>query len=152
LFYRINVFPFTVPPLRHRKEDIPLLVNWLVDRFNRKMAKNITSIPTALIRHLQAYDWPGNVRELENVIERAVITSKDSILKLTDSLVISTKVKTKGKLRETLAEAERVQILNTLENTDWKIEGTNGAAGVLGLAPSTLRDRIKKLGILQSMK
>lgn len=152
LFYRINVFPLTVPPLRHRKEDIPLLVNWFVDRYNRKMGKNITSIPAALIRHLQAYDWPGNVRELENVIERAVITSKDSILKLTDSLAISANVKTGAKLRETLTEVERMQILNTLENTGWKIEGTNGAAGVLGLAPSTLRDRMKKLAIRQSMK
>jgi PAS domain S-box-containing protein len=147
LFYRINVFPFTVPPLRHRKEDIPLLVKWFVDRFNRKMDKNITSIPKALIKHLQAYDWPGNVRELENVIERAVITSKGSILKLTDNLVIPAKVRSRAKLKETLTEVERAQILNTLENTGWKIEGTNGAAGVLGLAPSTLRDRINKLRI-----
>jgi len=152
LFYRINMFPFTVPPLRHRKEDIPLLVNWFVDRFNRKMGKNITSIPPALIRHLQAYHWPGNVRELENVIERAVITSNNSILKLTGSLAISPNTKTGAKLSETLAEVERAKILNTLENTGWKIEGTNGAAGVLGLAPSTLRDRIKKLGIRRSMK
>ena len=152
LFFRINVFPFTVPPLRHRKEDIPLLVKCFVDRFNRKMDKNITSIPKALIRHLQAYDWPGNVRELENVIERAVITSKGSILKLTDNFVISAKVRSRAKLKETLTEVERAQILNTLENTGWKIEGTNGAAGVLGLAPSTLRDRIKKLGIRHFMK
>ena len=152
LFYRINVFPFTVPPLRHRKEDIPLLVKWFVDRFNRKMDKNITSIPKALIKHLQAYDWPGNVRELENVIERAVITSKVSILKLTDNLVIPAKVRSRAKLKETLTEVERAQILNTLENTGWKIEGTNGAAGVLGLAPSTLRDRIKKLGIRKPKK
>jgi len=152
LFYRINVFPFTVPPLRNRKEDIPLLVKWFVDMFNRKMDKNITSIPKELIRHLQAYDWPGNVRELENVIERAVITSKGSILKLTDNLVISAKVRSKAKLKETLTEVERTQILNTLENTGWKIEGVNGAAGVLGLAPSTLRDRIKKLGIRHPMK
>jgi len=152
LFYRINVFPFTLPPLRHRKEDIPLLVKWFVDRFNRKMDKNITSIPEALIRHLQAYNWPGNVRELENVIERAVITSKGSILKLTDNLVISAKVRSRAKLKETLTEVERAQILNTLENTGWKIEGVNGAAGVLGLAPSTLRDRIKKLGIRHPMK
>ena len=152
LFYRINVFPFTVPPLRNRKEDIPLLVKWFVDKFNRKMDKNITSIPKELIRHLQAYDWPGNVRELENVIERAVITSKGSILKLTDNLVISAKVRSRAKLKETLTEVERTQILNTLENTGWKIEGVNGAAGVLGLAPSTLRDRIKKLGIRHPMK
>jgi len=150
LFYRINVFPFTVPPLRHRKEDILLLVNWFVGRFNRKMGKNITSIPATLIRHLQAYDWPGNVRELENVIERAVITSKDSILKLTDRLVTSANKKSRAKSSKTLAEMEREHILNTLENTGWKIEGTNGTADVLGLAPSTLRGRMKKLEIYRS--
>jgi chemotaxis protein methyltransferase CheR len=152
LFYRINVFPLTVPPLRNRKDDIPLLVKWFVDRFNRKMNKNITSIPKALIKHLQAYDWPGNVRELENVVERAMIASKGSKLKLTDNFVTSAKVRSRAKLKETLTEVERAQILNTLEKTGWKIEGANGAAGVLGLAPSTLRDRIKKLGISNPMK
>jgi chemotaxis protein methyltransferase CheR len=152
LFYRINVFPLTVPPLRNRKDDIPLLVKWFVDRFNRKMNKNITSIPKALFKHLQAYDWPGNVRELENVVERAMIASKGSKLKLTDNFVTSAKVRSRAKLKETLTEVERAQILNTLEKTGWKIEGANGAAGVLGLAPSTLRDRIKKLGISNPMK
>jgi len=152
LFYRINVFPLTIPPLRNRKEDLPLLVNWFVGRFNRKMGKNITSIPAALIKHLQAYDWPGNVRELENVIERAVITSKNSILKLSDRLATSASEKTRAKSSKTLAEMEREHILNTLENTDWKIEGKNGAADVLGLAPSTLRGRMKKLEIYRSMK
>jgi chemotaxis protein methyltransferase CheR len=151
LFYRINVFPLTVPPLRNRKDDIPLLVKWFVDRFNRKMNKNITSIPKALFKHLQAYDWPGNVRELENVVERAMIASKGSKLKLTDNFVTSAKVRSRAKLKETLTEVERAQILNTLEKTGWKIEGANGAAGVLGLAPSTLRDRIKKLGISNPM-
>jgi len=150
LFYRINVFPLTIPPLRNRKEDLPLLVNWFVGRFNRKMGKNITSIPAALIKHLQAYDWPGNVRELENVIERAVITSKNSILKLSDRLATSASEKTRAKSSKTLAEMEREHILNTLENTDWKIEGTNGTADVLGLAPSTLRGRMKKLEIYRS--
>jgi transcriptional regulator with GAF, ATPase, and Fis domain len=145
------VFPLTVPPLRNRKDDIPLLVKWFVDRFNRKMNKNITSIPKALIKHLQAYDWPGNVRELENVVERAMIASKGSKLKLTDNFVTSAKVRSRAKLKETLTEVERAQILNTLEKTGWKIEGANGAAGVLGLAPSTLRDRIKKLGISNPM-
>ena len=150
LFYRINVFPLSIPPLRNHKEDIPLLVNWFVDRANRKMGKNITTIPATLIRHLQAYDWPGNVRELENVIERAVITSKDSILKLTDRLVTSANKKSRAKSSKTLAEMEREHILNTLENTGWKIEGKNGAANVLGLAPSTLRGRMKKLEIYRS--
>jgi transcriptional regulator with GAF, ATPase, and Fis domain len=130
------VFPLTVPPLRNRKDDIPLLFKWFVDRFNRKMNKNITSIPKALIRHLPAYDWPGNVRELENVIERAVITSKGSILKLTDNLVISAKVRSRAKLKETLIEVERAQILNALENTGWKIEGTNGLQVYLGSPPA----------------
>jgi len=151
LMYRINIFPLTVPPLRNRKEDIPLLVNWFLGRFNRKMGKNITSIPAALIKHLQAYDWPGNVRELENVIERAVITSKNSILKLSDRLATSANAKSRAKSSKTMAEMEREHILNTLENTGWKIEGTNGAAGVLGLAPSTLRGRMKKLEIYRSM-
>jgi chemotaxis protein methyltransferase CheR len=150
LFYRISVFPLTVPPLRNRKEDIPLLVDWFVDKHNRKMGKNITFIPAALIRHLQAYDWPGNVRELENVIERAMITSNNSTLELTETLATAFNEKTEEKLNQTLAQVERTQILNSLRNSGWKIEGTNGAAGVLGLAPSTLRDRMKKLGIRRS--
>ncbi len=146
LLYRINVFPITVPPLRHRKEDIPLLVNWFVDKFNRKMGKRISSIPAALIKHLQNYDWPGNIRELENVIERAVITSKNSVLKLTEKLTANSS-KPGFKSNQTLSEVERNHILKTLEATGWKIEGNNGAAQMLGLAPSTIRSRMKKLGI-----
>jgi len=146
LLYRINVFPITVPPLRHRKEDIPLLVNWFVDKFSRKMGKRISSIPAALIRHLQNYDWPGNVRELENVIERAVITSKNSVLKLTEKLTANSS-KAAFNSSQTLAEVERNHILKILEATGWKIEGNNGAAQILGLAPSTIRSRMKKLGI-----
>ncbi len=146
LLYRINVFPITVPPLRHRKEDIPLLVKWFVDKFNRKMGKRISSIPAALIKHLQNYDWPGNIRELENVIERAVITSKNSVLKLTEKLTANSS-KPGFKSNQTLAEVERNHILKTLEATGWKIEGNNGAAQMLGLAPSTIRSRMKKLGI-----
>ncbi len=146
LLYRINVFPITVPPLRHRKEDIPLLVKWFVDKFNRKMGKHISSIPAALIKHLQNYDWPGNIRELENVIERAIITSKNSVLKLTEKLTVNSS-KPDFKSNQTLAEVERNHILKTLEATGWKIEGNNGAAQMLGLAPSTIRSRMKKLGI-----
>ncbi len=146
LLYRINVFPITVPPLRHRKEDIPLLVNWFVDKFNRKMGKRISSIPAALIKHLQNYDWPGNIRELENVIERAVITSKNSVLKLTEKLTANSS-KPGFKSNQTLAEVERNHILKTLEATGWKIEGTSGSAKALGLAPSTIRSRMKKLRI-----
>ena len=146
LLYRINVFPITLPPLRHRKEDIPLLVKWFVDKFNRKMGKRISSIPAALIKHLQNYDWPGNIRELENVIERAVITSKNSVLKLTERLTANSS-KPAVKSNQTLAEVERNHILKILEATGWKIQGINGAAKTLGLAPSTLRSRMDKLGI-----
>ncbi len=146
LLYRINVFPITMPPLRHRKEDIPLLVQWFVDKFNRKMGKRISSIPVSLIKHLQTYDWPGNIRELENVIERAVITSKNTVLTLAEKLTANSS-KPAVKANQTLAEVERNHILKTLEATDWKIEGKNGAAQMLGLAHSTVRSRMKKLGI-----
>jgi transcriptional regulator with GAF, ATPase, and Fis domain len=150
LMYRINVFPLTVPPLRARKEDIPLLVNWFVNKFNRKMGKSITTIPANLIRHLQTFDWPGNIRELENVIERAVITSRNSILKLTDKLSASNPGTYGNGVSRKLADVEKVHIANVLEDTHWKIEGKHGAARVLGLAPSTLRDRMRKLGIRRS--
>jgi PAS domain S-box-containing protein len=149
LLYRINVFPITIPSLRLRLEDIPLLVNWLVKQFNRKMGKSIDIIPAALIKHLQAYDWPGNVRELENVIERAVITSRNSVLKLTERLTPSAAPpeRSPSAHAQTLAEVERAHIVAMLEQTRWKVEGPKGAARILGLAPSTLRDRMKKLKI-----
>jgi transcriptional regulator with GAF, ATPase, and Fis domain len=150
LLYRINVFPLTIAPLRHRKEDIALLVNWFVKKYNREMGKTITSVPDSLIKHLQAYDWPGNVRELENVIERAMITSKDSVLRLTEKLTLSGRAKTWDDRSQRLADVEREHISDILEKTHWKIEGKQGAAQVLGLAPSTLRDRMKKLGIRRS--
>jgi transcriptional regulator with PAS, ATPase and Fis domain len=151
LLYRINVFPFTIPPLRHRKEDIPLLVNWFVKKYNREMGRTITSIPNSLIKHLQGYDWPGNVRELENVIERAMITSKNSVLKLTDKLTLTGQAKNRGNKSQRLADVEREHITAILGKTHWKIEGKQGAAQILGLAPSTLRDRMKKLGIRRSI-
>ena len=152
LLYRINVFPLTVPSLRHRKEDIPLLVNWFVEKFNRKMGKHIESIPTALIEHLQTYDWPGNIRELENVIEQAVITTRGTTLKLFAKLDTSSTTRKPLSRPGKLADVERVHILETLEHTRWKIEGNSGAAKTLGLAPSTLRDRMKKLGIHRAPK
>jgi len=152
LLYRINVFPLTVPPLRRRKEDIPLLVNWFVDKFTRKMGKQIESIPSALIEHLQTYDWPGNVRELENVIERAVITTQNSSLRLFTKLDPSRANRKTASQPTRLADVERIHILKILEDTYWKIEGDKGAAKALGLAPSTLRDRMKKLDILCAIK
>ena len=150
LLYRINVFPLTIAPLRHRKADIPLLVDWFVKKHNRVLGRTITSIPDSLIKHLQGYDWPGNVRELENVIERAMITSKNSVLRLTEKLTSSGRAKSWDNRRQKLADVERAHISDILEKSHWKIEGRQGAAQVLGLAPSTLRDRMKKLGIRRS--
>ncbi len=145
LFYRLNVFPITVPPLRQRKEDISLLVEAFAARYARKMRKQITSIPKETMQALQDYPWPGNVRELESVIERAVILSPGTGLQLADNLGISTlPVSSRG---GTVKEMERKHILTILSDTKWRIEGKDGAARILGLHPSTLRARMHKLGI-----
>jgi transcriptional regulator with GAF, ATPase, and Fis domain len=147
LYYRLNVFPITVPPLRQRKEDIPLLVQAFIERYSRKLGKQITSIQKEAMKALQDYPWPGNVRELESIIERAVILCPGPVLQLTDELEISSLplASTVG----TLEEAERNQILKTLSKTRWRIEGKDGAAVILGLHPSTLRARMHKFGILR---
>jgi len=145
LYYRLNVFPITVPPLRQRKEDIPLLVQFFIEKYSRKLGKRITSIQKETMKALQDYPWPGNIRELESVIERAVILSSGSGLQLADKLEISPLLlsSTVG----TLEEAERDQILKTLSETQWRIEGKDGAAAILGLHPSTLRAKMQRLGI-----
>ena len=145
LYYRLNVFPITVPPLRQRKEDIPLLVQAFVERYSRKLGKQITSIPKETMMALQDYPWPGNVRELESIIERAVILCPGPVLQLTDKLEVSS-LPLSSAVR-TLEETERNQILKTLSETRWRIEGKDGAAAILGLHPSTLRARMHKLGI-----
>jgi len=145
LYYRLNVFPLTVPPLRQRKEDIPLLVQVFTERYARELGKEITAIPKETMKALQDYDWPGNVRELENVIERAVILCQGPVLQLADKLENPTVSLSSG-LR-TLEEMEREQILKALSETGWRINGKNGAATILGLHPSTLRARMQKLGI-----
>ena len=147
LYYRLNIFPITVPPLRQRKEDIPLLVQAFIERYARKLGKQITSIQKETMKALQDYPWPGNVRELESVLERAVILCPGPVLQLADkldtsSLPLSSAVRT-------LEEMERNQILKTLSETRWRIEGKEGAAGILGLHPSTLRARMHKLGIIR---
>jgi formate hydrogenlyase transcriptional activator len=147
LFYRLNVFPITVPPLRQRIADIPLLVQALVERFAKKLGKQITSIPNETMQALQDYPWPGNVRELENIIERAVILCPGPLLHLADKLDISPPLFS-SKMR-TLEETERNQILKMLAETRWRIEGKDGAAAILGLHPSTLRARMHKLGIVR---
>jgi len=147
LYYRLNVFPITVPPLRQRKEDIPLLVQAFIERYARKLGKQITSIPKETMKVLQDYPWPGNVRELESVIERAVILCPGPVLQLADKLEISSLPLSSG--MRTLEEMERTQILKTLSETRWRIEGKDGAAAILDLHPSTLRARMHKLGILR---
>jgi formate hydrogenlyase transcriptional activator len=147
LYYRLNVFPITVPPLRQRKEDIPLLVQAFIERYARKLGKQITSIPKETMKALQDYPWPGNVRELESAIERAVILCPGPVLQLADKLEISS-LPLSSTVR-TLEEMERSQILKTLSETRWRIEGKDGAAAILGLNPSTLRARMHKLGIVR---
>jgi len=150
LYYRLNVFPITVPPLRQRKEDIPLLVKAFVERYARKLGKQITSTQKETMKALQDYPWPGNVRELESIIERAVILCPGPVLQLADKLEISS-LPLSSAMR-TLEETERKQILKTLSETRWRIEGKDGAAAILGLNPSTLRARMHKLGILRPEK
>jgi len=147
LYYRLNVFPITVPPLRQRKEDIPLLVQAFIERYARKLGKQITSIQKETMKALQDYPWPGNVRELESVIERAVILCPGPVLQLADKLEISS-LPLSSSMR-TLEEMERAQILKTLSETRWRIEGKDGAAAILGLHPSTFRARMHKLGIVR---
>jgi formate hydrogenlyase transcriptional activator len=147
LYYRLNVFPITVPPLRQRVEDIPILVAAFVERYAREMGKSITSIPKETMKVLQNYPWPGNVRELESIIERAIILCPGPVLQLADKLDISSP--TLASTVKTLEEMERNQILKTISETSWRIEGKDGAATILGLHPSTLRAKMHKLGIVR---
>jgi len=124
LYYRLNVFPITVPPLRQRKEDIPLLVQAFTEQYSRKLGKQITSIQKETMKALQDYPWPGNIRELESVIERAVILCHGPTLQLADKLEISSPPLSSG--MRSLEEMERNQILRTLSETRWRIEGKDG--------------------------
>jgi PAS domain S-box-containing protein len=147
LYYRLNVFPITVPPLRQRKDDIPLMVHAFMERYSRKMGKQITKIPNDTMKVLQDYPWPGNVRELESIIERAVILCPGPVLQLADKLEISSP--TVSSAIRTLEDTERGQILKILTETKWRIEGKDGAAAILGIHPSTLRARLHKLEIVR---
>ena len=147
LYYRLNVFPVSIPPLRKRADDIPQLVRFFVDRYSRKMGRQIETVPKAAMKALEEYPWPGNVRELEHVIERAVITTEGPVLQLVDRLKSVRGTDEAGSSLKDLAAMEREHILRVLQETGWKIEGPKGAAAILKLHPSTLRFRIKKLGI-----
>ncbi len=143
LYYRLSVFPIVIPPLRERPEDIPLLVNWFVKKYSKGIEKEFIRTPQKTITALKRYAWPGNVRELENLVERAMIISTGSCLQIELPFIDS-----QGPCEEqTLSEVERQHIYNTLEQTNWKIEGLGGAAEKLGINPSTLRFRMKKLKI-----
>ena len=146
LWYRLDVYPITVPPLRQRKEDIPLLVEHFAGRYSKKFGKTITSISPRAMQSLQSHSWQGNIRELANVVERAVIHTQGSVLQIIDRFEeVVAEDGTPALI--TLEEVEREHIIRTLENTGWRIEGPAGAAKVLGLNPSTLRTRMLKLGI-----
>lgn len=147
LYYRLNVFPITMPPLRERREDIPLLAKYFVTLFNRRMQKEIKVIPKDTMTELMSYSWPGNVREFQHIIERAVIITKGTSLHLAEKLDDSELHISEGQLITKLAEVEKRHILKILEKTDWRIEGPKGAAILLGLHPNTLRGRLQKLGI-----
>jgi transcriptional regulator with GAF, ATPase, and Fis domain len=149
LYYRLNVFPVSIPPLRMRLEDIPELVYYFIDKYARKSNKQIETVSKGTMQILQTYPWPGNVRELEHIIERAIITSTGSTLQLADKLVHETEDKPEEALRD-LEAIEREHILKVLQKTRWKVNGEGSAAAILGLKPSTLRFRIKKLGITRS--
>ena len=137
LWYRLNVFPITVPPLRQRAEDIPLLVNAFVNKFSKKIGKTIEKVTKDDMSILKNFSWPGNIRELQNVIERAVINTNGSVLCLTDKLEVSLDAVGAANRKKSLKVVEHECILNVLQETKWKIEGKNGAAVILGLNPST---------------
>lgn len=146
LYYRLNVFPIRIPALRERKEDTPLLVRHFVLKYGAKIGKRIETITQKVMEDLLAYPWPGNVRELENVIERAVIISQGSQLELGEWLPKAGVTETGGRML-TVEELEREHILKALEFTGWRVSGERGAAKLLGLKPTTLDARMKKLGI-----
>ncbi len=145
LWFRLNVFPITMPPLRDRTEDIPLLVDFYVDRISRRLGKSIKMVPVSVMDALQQYHWPGNVRELENVLERAVINSSGPKLRLVDELKKPHKELIKPE--QTLENVEREHIKRVLEQVQWKVSGKNSASEILGLDRSTLRARMRKLNI-----
>ena len=146
LFYRLNVFPIVIPPLRERPEDIPLLVRSVVKEFQKKMGKEVESISKKTIQALQSYSWPGNVRELRNLIEHAMILSRGKVLDIPMPKQAFSETYAVGSLED----MERMHVMAVLEKTGWRISGQGGAAEVLGLKRTTLQAKMKKLGIKRS--
>jgi formate hydrogenlyase transcriptional activator len=169
LFYRLNVFPLTVPPLRERQEDVPLLTMCFLEKYARKLGRPISHVTEETMSRLCTYSWPGNIRELQNVIERAVVLSKGPALKIEGSALfnfppaeplasISPRSPTLASLPapassrvRSLEEVERQHIVDVLTQANWRIEGDRGAAKLLNLRPSTLRSRMQKLGIVRRL-
>jgi formate hydrogenlyase transcriptional activator len=147
LYYRLSVFPIQLPPLRERQEDIPLLAQYLLDKFAIRVARRFDGIDSATVRRLVAYPWPGNVRELQNVLERAVILSAGPALEVEPDILGKTEEAPASRPSTALADVERNHILAVLSQTMWVIDGPRGAAVILGLHPNTLRSRLKKLGL-----
>lgn len=157
LFYRLNIFPISIPPLRQRKGDIPLLARYFMEKSNKRLQKKFTEISEEMMQSLVDQAWPGNVRELMGVVERTMIVCTGTKLNIAESIEPDNKIienvsdnevfKKKIQIKKSLADVEKDYIISILEKTYWKIEGANGAAKILELNPSTLRARIKKLGI-----
>jgi DNA-binding NtrC family response regulator len=148
LFYRLNVFPIHLPPLRERRDDIPRLLAHFAARTARRLGRELNGIAPAFIERARAYDWPGNIRELQNVVERALIVSRGGALDASALLAPLAAPRAAGAAAAgTLQDVERAYIASVLEATRWRIEGSGGAAEKLGLNPSTLRGRMRKLGI-----
>ena len=151
LYYRLNVFPISVPPLRDRLEDIPLLVRHFVKTFGEQMDKQIDEVPAEVMRSLLSHSWPGNIRELQNFIERSVVLTSGNTLR-PPLAALQRAAETDSPEAITLKDAERKHIRKTLEHTRWVVAGPNGAAARLGIKRSTLYFRMQKLGISRSSK
>jgi len=147
LFYRLNVFPISLPPLRNRPEDIPILARHFLQQYGVRLLRSYKDIDQESIERLIRYSWPGNVRELENVIERAMILSHEPILRIDQHILGPQDSSFTGPQLSGLKDLERLHILQTLTLTQWHIEGSDGAAARLGMPPSTLRSRMKQFGM-----
>lgn len=147
IYYRLNVFPLVSPPLRERKEDIPILVRHFTAKFSGEMGREVQQVPLEAMNTLKSYGWPGNVRELQNIIERAVILSEGRDLELDQAFGAALTKESKTVGATTLADNEKQFVLDALKSCGWRIQGPDGAAARLELSPSTLRSRMKRLGI-----
>jgi formate hydrogenlyase transcriptional activator len=147
LYYRLSVFPISLPPLRERKDDIPSLAEYFVRRFSHQMGKSIDQVPDSVMEILASYHWPGNIRELQNFIERSVLVTQGPILSPRISELKHLMHATVSTPSQTLSDAERAHIVGILKETNWVVGGRNGAAARLGLPRTTLISRMQKLGI-----